>query len=129
MKEPNFFIIGAPKCGTTALYEYLRRHRRVFLPESKEPNYFATDFPAARGYTTLPDNNRTDARYARDLAQKNTPDSSPGEAGRWVTRHKVARGHTEVRVRLRTSWRLPNGTARRLPLARATSLASTDRTH
>lgn len=24
MTKPNFFIVGAPKCGTTALSEYLR---------------------------------------------------------------------------------------------------------
>jgi hypothetical protein len=44
MKKPNFFIIGAPKCGTTALSEYLRQHPNVFMCEPKEPLYFATDF-------------------------------------------------------------------------------------
>ena len=41
--KPNFFIVGAPKCGTTALYEYLRGHPNIFMPELKEPHYFATD--------------------------------------------------------------------------------------
>ena len=41
--KPNFFIVGAPKCGTTALYEYLRPHPNVFMPEIKEPHYFAKD--------------------------------------------------------------------------------------
>jgi len=40
---PNFFIVGAPRCGTTALYSYLRQHPDVFLPEYKEPHYFNTD--------------------------------------------------------------------------------------
>jgi hypothetical protein len=40
---PNFFIVGAPKCGTTALYEYLRPHPHIFMPEIKEPHYFARD--------------------------------------------------------------------------------------
>ncbi len=31
IKKPNFFIIGAPKCGTTALSEYLREHPDVFF--------------------------------------------------------------------------------------------------
>lgn len=44
-KLPNFFIIGAPRSGTTALSEYLRSHPNVFLSEPKEPQYFATDFP------------------------------------------------------------------------------------
>ncbi|MBA2253862.1 MAG: sulfotransferase [Chloroflexi bacterium] len=42
---PNFFIVGGPKCGTTALYEYLRRHPDVFLPLNKEPQHFSTDLP------------------------------------------------------------------------------------
>jgi len=41
--KPNFFIVGAPKCGTTALYEYLRPHPRVFMSAVKEPHYFAKD--------------------------------------------------------------------------------------
>lgn len=44
MKSPNFFIVGAPKCGTTALYEYLKSHPSIFLPKvKKEPHYFCTD--------------------------------------------------------------------------------------
>ncbi len=41
--KPNFFIVGAPKCGTTALYEYLRPHPNIFMPEIKEPHFFARD--------------------------------------------------------------------------------------
>ncbi|MEC4893381.1 MAG: sulfotransferase domain-containing protein [Oscillatoria sp. PMC 1051.18] len=41
MKKPNFFIIGAPKCGTTALSEYLKTHPNVYLSSPKEPHYFA----------------------------------------------------------------------------------------
>ena len=38
--EPNFFIVGAAKAGTTSLYEYLRQHPDVFMPHDKEPWYF-----------------------------------------------------------------------------------------
>jgi len=44
MTRPNFFIVGAPKCGTTALSEYLKGHPSVFICEPKEPNYFSFDF-------------------------------------------------------------------------------------
>lgn len=44
MKHPNFFIVGAPKCGTTALATYLKGHPHVFLCEPKEPHYFSFDF-------------------------------------------------------------------------------------
>ena len=43
--KPNFFIIGAPKCGTTALCQYLDEHPKIFISTPKEPHYFATDFP------------------------------------------------------------------------------------
>ena len=43
MRLPEFFIIGAPKCGTTSLALYLARHRQVFIPPIKEPHYFLTD--------------------------------------------------------------------------------------
>lgn len=45
---PNFFIVGAMKCGTTAWYEYLRSHPDIFMPELKEPGYFAPDVPKWR---------------------------------------------------------------------------------
>jgi Sulfotransferase domain len=41
--KPNFFIAGAPKCGTTALSEYLRSHPHVFMPKLKEPHFFSDD--------------------------------------------------------------------------------------
>jgi hypothetical protein len=41
--RPNFFIVGAPRCGTTAMYEYLRQHPDVFMPYRKEPVYFGSD--------------------------------------------------------------------------------------
>lgn len=44
MKKPDFFIVGAAKCGTTAMYEYLKEHPEIFMPEdAKEPNYFGSD--------------------------------------------------------------------------------------
>ncbi len=43
MRVPDFFIIGAPKCGTTALHSYLRDHPRIFMPERKEIHFFCED--------------------------------------------------------------------------------------
>jgi hypothetical protein len=37
---PNFFIVGAPKAGTTSLYNYLRFHHDIFMSPIKEPNFF-----------------------------------------------------------------------------------------
>ena len=57
-RRPNFFILGAPKCGTTALSEYLRDHPRAFLSQPKEPHYFCGDFD----YYYAP-GQRTEAHY------------------------------------------------------------------
>ncbi len=38
---PDFFIVGAPKAGTTALYYYLDQHPEIYMSPVKEPNYFA----------------------------------------------------------------------------------------
>ena len=55
--KPNFFIIGAPKAGTTALYTYLSEHPNVYMSTAKEPHFFATDLPnhRARACSTLDD--------------------------------------------------------------------------
>jgi hypothetical protein len=42
-RVPDFFIVGHAKSGTTALYEMLRGHPEIFMPELKEPWFFATD--------------------------------------------------------------------------------------
>ncbi len=48
---PNFFIVGAPKCGTTALYTYLGSHPDVFFPpKAKEPHHYNFDMPGFRWY-------------------------------------------------------------------------------
>lgn len=41
--RPDFFIVGAPKTGTTSLHHYLRQHPRLFMPAVKELNYFGSD--------------------------------------------------------------------------------------
>lgn len=51
MKRPNFFIAGAPRCGTSALYTYLSEHPRIFMSQVKELNYFAADFPHVQKIT------------------------------------------------------------------------------
>jgi len=41
--KPNFFILGAPKCGTTALAEWLGAHPNILMSSYKEPHFFNTD--------------------------------------------------------------------------------------
>jgi Sulfotransferase family len=46
-RVPDFFIVGHPKCGTTALYEMLRSHPEIHMP-AKEPRFFAMQHTGAR---------------------------------------------------------------------------------
>lgn len=41
MIEPNLFIAGAPKAGTTFLYHVLKDHPDLYFPRIKELNYFS----------------------------------------------------------------------------------------
>jgi hypothetical protein len=52
MTLPTFFIIGAPKAGTTSLHYYLDQHPQVQMSANKEPRFFAGpegDVPYAPG--------------------------------------------------------------------------------
>jgi Sulfotransferase domain len=46
---PTFVVIGAMKAGTTSLYEYLKPHPQIFLPEMKEVNFFVKEGNWDRG--------------------------------------------------------------------------------
>jgi hypothetical protein len=37
---PTFFLVGAPRCGTTALSKYLSRHPQICFSKPKEPHFF-----------------------------------------------------------------------------------------
>ena len=43
VRLPDFFIVGHAKSGTTALYEMLRGHPQIYMPDLKEPWFFASD--------------------------------------------------------------------------------------
>lgn len=47
--KPSFFIVGAPKSGTTALYDYLALHPEVCMSSEKEPNFFSDPEIRAQG--------------------------------------------------------------------------------
>ena len=37
----DFFIVGAPKAGTTSLFHYLNEHLEIEMSSQKEPDYFS----------------------------------------------------------------------------------------
>jgi hypothetical protein len=42
-RVPDFFIVGQPKSGTTALYRMLGSHPQIYVSDMKEPLFFARD--------------------------------------------------------------------------------------
>lgn len=48
--KPNFFILGAPKCGTTTIYEGLAQHPEACMSSVKEPNFFADGYLFSKGF-------------------------------------------------------------------------------
>jgi hypothetical protein len=72
---PDFFIVGAPKCGTTAMYDYLRQHPQVHMSFVKEPLYFGSDLNARYG--------RMSADEYEALFRDAPPGTMRGEASAW----------------------------------------------
>jgi len=88
--RPDFFIAGAPKCGTTSLFNYLRAHPAVFMPGNKEPNYFCSDL-----YTPWAEVG-TLAEYEALFATA-PPHALTGEASVFYLHSKVAIGQIMAR--------------------------------
>ena len=44
IKQPDFIIIGAQKCGTSTLFNHLRKHPDIQLPKKKELHFFDENF-------------------------------------------------------------------------------------
>jgi hypothetical protein len=43
IKGPNLFVVGAPRCGTTAMHDLLAQHPDIFMSLHKEPHFFNSD--------------------------------------------------------------------------------------
>jgi hypothetical protein len=48
---PNLIIIGAMKCGTTSLHEYLDCHPEISMSRRKETNFFVAEHNWSKGLT------------------------------------------------------------------------------
>ena len=43
MSRPRFFVVGAPKAGTSSMASYLSQHPSLYLPDRKDVPYFGSD--------------------------------------------------------------------------------------
>ncbi|MEM7278566.1 MAG: sulfotransferase, partial [Pseudomonadota bacterium] len=75
MQKPNFFVLGAPKCGTTTICSWLAAHDQVFFSPQKEPHFFNTD-SKQRGTFTLD-------RYEQYFASADSRHKAVGEGSVW----------------------------------------------
>ena len=64
MPRPNFFIVGAPKSGTTAMHDYLAGHPAIFMAH-KEMNFFCDDL--IRDEAVVPHPRRGEAWYEQQF--------------------------------------------------------------
>jgi hypothetical protein len=84
---PSFLIIGAMKAGTTSLHSYLRAHPQVFMPETKELDYFIDSLNWAKGQSWY----ERQFEGAAEAGAVAVGEASPHYAsGQWA---EVASGH------------------------------------
>lgn len=79
MRVPDFFIVGHFKSGTTSLYEMLRQHPQIFMPDFKEPRFLASDWRSTYRYRRGPNYPETFENYL-SLFTPAKPDQLVGEA-------------------------------------------------
>jgi hypothetical protein len=93
-RVPDFFIVGQPKCGTTALYEMLKRHPQIYMPDVKEPEYFADELATEPPPINLP----TTMDHYLSLFADAKPDQLIGEASAlYLWSHTAARNIARIR--------------------------------
>jgi hypothetical protein len=76
---PDFFVVGHHKSGTSALYEMLRRHPAVFMPDLKEPRFMASDMRSRFRYAREQPHPQTEEEYLALFAPA-LPGQTVGEA-------------------------------------------------
>ena len=82
MRKPDFFIVGAPKCGTTAMYQWLDAHPEVFVPV-KEIHYFGADLDHRRPEVSA-------ERYNGLFEPASTAHKAVGDVGVWYLMSETA---------------------------------------
>jgi len=84
MQIPNFFLVGAPKCGTTAMSNYLNQHPDIHMGP-KEMHFFGADL---RMDETA---NQTTEKYLSRLNEENHLETKYlGDASVWYLYSQTA---------------------------------------
>ena len=80
--KANFLIVGAPKCGTTAMWKYLNQHPDVFMSPRKDIHFFGRDLDFTKRTRFSPE------EYAAFFS--GCQHSAIGEASVWYLYSKTA---------------------------------------
>lgn len=75
LRLPDFYVIGAAKCGTSTLAAHLAAHPGIFMSPIKEPEFFAVDEVFAKGF-----------EWYGELFRRASPEQKCGEASTAYTR-------------------------------------------
>ena len=99
LNYPDFYLVGAPKCGTTALYDFLRQHPDIYLPETKELLFFGSDL----SYPTRLSEDRLLAHYADRAGEKRvgTAHTAYLQSVKAASEIKTVRAHADIIIMLR----------------------------
>ncbi|UII21149.1 sulfotransferase family protein [Fulvivirga ligni] len=93
---PDFLIIGAGKCGTTSVDNYLKQHPSIFVTAFKEPNFFGfemvkpEDFDDPNELKYYQDHSITDLKSYQDLYKEAEPGQIKGETSNTYLYHETA---------------------------------------
>ncbi|MGO9489050.1 MAG: sulfotransferase family protein [Solirubrobacteraceae bacterium] len=97
---PEFFIVGHPKSGTTALYEMLRSHPLVFMPKLKEPRFLARELHPNIGPDDPHPNTLEDylALFAPAAAAQRIGEASPSYLRSELAAARIAELQPQARI-------------------------------
>jgi hypothetical protein len=102
LRIPDFYVVGHPKSGTTALYEMLRRHPQIYMSELKEPRFFASDLRARFQAHGVGEHPQTIEQYAALFADappgQLAGDASPSYLRSRVAAAEIARVRPDARI-------------------------------
>ena len=78
-KWPNLFIVGAPKAGTSSLYEYLKKIPGIYMSPIKEPHYFDIQtIPTNHKLNPIRDKKKYLSLFKKVKDEKIVGEASPG---------------------------------------------------
>lgn len=104
---PNCLVIGAPRSGTTSLYEYLHAHPEIYMSPVKEPDFFArhsldiAHLPAPGSSSTPDEEVRRMADLQADMDQYTALFNGAGNIKRRGEASAIYLGHPTAAAHIR----------------------------